>query len=86
MAEDELEYEGSVITGDQIIGFVKITKLGTAQQVTVDLDILTKVTRFLSSMSKMGVSDLVITVQKGKPLILGTKILGVGIATIWEKE
>ena len=71
---------------DRSTGFVKIEDLGNAQQVTVDTDRLGRVVAFLKTMREMGFEQTVITVQKGQPLILGGKNIGVGIAIMLEIE
>ena len=79
--EDTMQLEGyDSITSDRTIAFLKIAKLGKAQQVRVNIDWLAKVTKFLATLKDMGFDSVVITVQNGLPLVIGGKTIGIGIA------
>jgi len=84
--KDDLAFEGTDITEDRVIGFVHITNKGKAQQVTVNIKLLSKATKFLESLANMGFEKVTVTVQDNKPLILGGKQIGLGIAPTMEEE
>lgn len=79
-SSDELKYEGSEVTSDRAIGFLRITQKGNAQQVRVNIEWFAKIARFLSTLKDVGFESVVVTVQEGKPLIIGNKEIGIGIA------
>ena len=86
MSEKDLKVEGTDLSPDRTVGFVKIVELGKAQQVTVRTALMAKVTKFLAQLEKMGFEYVTVTVQKDKPLILGGKNIGIGIAPCYEEE
>jgi len=86
MAEEEFAFEGTDVTEDRLVGFVKITKLGKAQQTTVQTKLLAKVTKFLADLEKMGFEYVTVTVSKDKALIIGGKEMGIGIAPCLGEE
>jgi hypothetical protein len=77
---DELKFEGSEMTSGREMGFVRITQKGNAQQVRINIDWLAKVAKFLATLKDVGFDSVVLTVQEGKPLIIGGKEIGIGIA------
>jgi hypothetical protein len=82
----EIQYSGTDLADNNTVGFVRIIDLGDAQQVTVDTTRLARTISFLQSMQKMGFDHVTITVQKNKPLIIGGKQIGVGIAPAIDVE
>lgn len=81
-----MEIEGSDLNTERVLGFVKITDKGDAQQVTVSTKLLAKIAKFLESMEKMGFENVTVTVEKDRPLILGGKEMGIGIAPVIEDD
>jgi hypothetical protein len=86
MDKEDLEIVGTDLNSDRVMGFVRITKLGKAQQVTVSTKLLGKVTKFLAELEKMGFENVTVTVQNGKAIILGGKEIGIGISPCQEDE
>jgi hypothetical protein len=80
MTDDELTFEGTEMTSSRNIGFCRITNKGKAQQVRINIDWLAKVAKFLATLKDVGFDSVVLTVQEGKPLIIGGKEIGIGIA------
>jgi hypothetical protein len=74
------------LNDNRTTGFVSIIDIGDAQQVKVSTNKLARVVQFLQAMQKMGFEETYITVQKGKPVILGAKTMGIGLAQIEEVE
>lgn len=77
---DEMTFEGTEVTPDRTIGFLRITNKGKAQQVRINIEWLSKVAKFLATLKDVGFDSVVVTVQEGKPLIIGGKEIGIGIA------
>ena len=65
---------------DITTGFVVIEDLENAQQVCVDAQKLITVLRIVQQLAKLGFEDIIITVEKNNPLIIGGKQIGIGIA------
>lgn len=66
---------------DKMMGFVSITDLEDAQQVTVSVKTLMHMGRLSEVLEKLGFEEIVITVEKNNPIILGGDTSGIGVAT-----
>jgi len=77
-----MKIEGKFFSTDLLKGFVKITELGKAQQVTVESKQLISLLRCVKALADMGFKEITITVEKGKPLIIGGKRQGIALAPL----
>ena len=82
MILNDLTLEATDMSINRDVGFVKVTNLGKAQQTTIDANKLIQITKLLSNLEKMGFAEVTLTVQKGKPLIIGGKVIGIAIASL----
>ena len=65
---------------DKTLGFVKIEEKGKAQQTTVSTKTLAKAVKFLADLENLGFETVTLTVENDQPLVIGGKVLGIGIA------
>lgn len=69
---------------DMSVGFVVIEDLGNAQQVTINTEKLRQILRIITSMEKLGFTEVTITVERGYPLVIGGKKIGIAIVPVYE--
>lgn len=67
---------------EHTMGFVAITELGNAQQVTVSVERLMHIGRLAEVLGKLGFEDITVTVETDMPIVLGGKSSGIGIAPV----
>jgi len=77
-----MKFEGTDISEDHSVGFVKIVDVEGAQQTKINAKLLMRVVKFLDSLSNMGFEEIYITVQKDTPVIIGGKTIGIAIIPI----
>lgn len=75
-----------VWTEDRIVGFVSIEELGAAQQVKVTIDELKRVLEIVLNLKQAHFTDVVLTVEKGQPIIIGDFKGGIGLAALAMSE
>lgn len=79
----KFEQTGQVgMSADHTMGFITITELENAQQVTVSVRKMMHMGRLAEVLEKLGFEDITITVETNNPLILGGKSSGIGIAPV----
>jgi hypothetical protein len=61
-------------------GFCKILNLGTAVQATFKADRLVPFAKMVSHLNDLGFAKITLTLEKDGPLVIGTPLIGFGLA------
>ena len=75
-----MKFSSEGMSEDRTVGFVKIEKLGKAQQVKVDIMKLKSLLEVVTGFKKMGYEEIVLTVEADMPLIIGSEKIGIALA------
>jgi hypothetical protein len=86
MGEKKMKLEAPDVSDDVYVGFAKIVSLDNAQQVTVDSEKLAKLLKLITQLRTLGFSVVTITVEKGNPIVIGGKTMGIALATTISEE
>lgn len=82
----ELSIIDSHLSDDRVTGFVRIAKLGKAQQTTIEIQRLRELSNILGALDNLGINEVVVTVEKDSPMVIGSKKIGLAIAPRVHKE
>lgn len=72
--------EKSGYSRDMVYGFVNILDLEKAQQVRLGIDFFKELLEIVVSLEKIGFDELVLTVEKNSPIVIGSLEGGIALA------
>ena len=70
------------VNAESTLGFVKIEKLGGAQQVTLATKYVKSMLKIVEALCELGWNEVVFTVANGQPIVIGSKGVGIAVAPV----
>jgi len=81
-----MKLEGKDINPNSTSGFVRIIKLDKAQQITLDINLFSKLVKLVKDLKDLGFSEITLTVEANQPLIIGGKKIGLALAPVYTEN